>query len=54
LAETKRAPSLEQVKTCELVEELKKREGIEAHTVEPYKNFHISLIGPTIVLVITD
>lgn len=41
-------------KTCELVEELKKREGVKVHLTEPYENFEISVNGPAIVLVVTD
>jgi hypothetical protein len=41
-------------KTCELVEELKKREGVEAHWAEPYKDFEISVNGPAVVLVVID
>lgn len=45
---------IEDLKTCELVEELKKREGVEAHIAEPYENLTITTNGPAIVLVVTD
>ena len=41
-------------KTCELIEELKKREGVEAHWAEPYKDLTVGVNGPAIVLVVTD
>jgi hypothetical protein len=44
----------ENVKTCDLVEELKKREGVEVTIAEPYKDVTIHVSGPAIVLVITD
>lgn len=40
--------------TCELVEELKKREGVDAHIAEPYKDLTVSVNGPATVLVVTD
>lgn len=45
---------LEKVETCRLVEELKKREGVETHTAEPYKDLKVSVNGPAVVLVVTD
>lgn len=41
-------------KTYELVEELKTREGVEAHWAEPYKDLDISVNGPAVVLVVVD
>ena len=41
-------------KTCELVEELLKREGVEENWVEPYEKKDITVDGPAIVLVIID
>lgn len=46
--------SLKSYKTCELVEELKQREGVEAHTAEPYKDLEIKINGPAVVLVVID
>ena len=40
--------------TAALVEELKKREGVEAHIAEPYADLEVKVNGPAIVLVITD
>lgn len=42
-------------KTCELVEELKKREGVKFEFVEPYEDKEIGIIsGPAIVLTVID
>ena len=46
--------NIKDFKTCELVEELKKREGVEAHWAEQYKVLVIGVNGPAIVLVVTD
>ncbi len=46
--------NIKDFKTCELVEELKKREGVEAHWAEPYKDLTVDVNGPAIVLVVTD
>lgn len=45
---------LKKFKTCELVEELKKREGVEALLAEPYKDLTVDVNGPAVVLVIID
>ncbi|MFQ9516419.1 MAG: BC1881 family protein [Eubacterium sp.] len=45
---------LKDVKTCELVEELKNREGISHHWAEPYENKDIKVNGPALVLVVID
>jgi hypothetical protein len=45
---------LEEVKTCELVEELKRREGVMAVTVEPHADSIVKVNGPAIVLVVID
>ena len=45
---------LKDVKTCELVEELKKREGVEVKIVELHKDMSVSVNGPAVVLVIVD
>ncbi len=45
---------LRTVKTCELVEELKTREGVEVKYAEPYKDIDISINGPAIILIVTD
>lgn len=45
---------LETFKTCELVEELKKREGVKEVWAEPHVNIEIPVNGPAIVLIVTD
>ena len=40
--------------TRTLVEELKKREGVEMTTVEPHKDDLICVDGPAVVLVVID
>ena len=42
------------VKTCELVEELKQREGVETVLAGPYESQKVLVDGPAIVLVVTD
>lgn len=46
--------SLDNVSTKDLVEELRRREGVEATIAEPYEDVEIKVIGPAIVLVVTD
>lgn len=45
---------LKDVKTCELVEELKKREGVEVKITEPHKDMSVSVNGPATVLIVID
>ena len=45
---------LKDVKTCELVEALKKREGVEVKIAEPHKDMSVSVNGPAVVLVVVD
>ena len=45
---------LKDVKTYELVEELKKREGVEVKTAEPHKVMAVSVNGPAVVLIVVD
>lgn len=40
--------------TCELVEELKKREGVRTWWAEPESKIEINETGPVTVLVVTD
>lgn len=42
------------VSTKELVEELKKREGVRIEYAEPYQDKKISINGPAVILVIID
>lgn len=46
--------ALEAISTKSLVEELRKREGVEATIVEPYKQHNAHIEGPAILLEITD
>ena len=45
---------LSEFKTCELVDELRKREGVETHIAEPYQDATVSVNGPAVVLVVID
>lgn len=52
---------LSAVPTCELVEELRKREGVDSVNVEPYEPYSITIgdkteseQGPAVLLVIID
>ena len=45
---------LSEFKTCDLVDELRKREGVETHIAEPYQDVTVSVNGPAVVLVVTD
>lgn len=45
---------LTKVTTAALVEELKKREGVETHIAEPYADLEIGVNGPAIVFVVID
>lgn len=40
--------------TEQLVNELKKREGVETKIAEPYQDIELSVNGPAVVLVIKD
>lgn len=44
----------EKLSTKELVEELKKREGVKTEYVEPYQDRKLSGNGPAMILVIVD
>ena len=43
-----------EVKTCELVDEIEGREGVEKKEVSPYQTERITVEGPAIVLIVTD
>lgn len=45
---------LSQADTCELVEELKKREGVETRYAEPYEDITVEVNGPAIVFIVID
>ena len=45
---------LKSVKTVELVEELKKREGVRTEYAEPHADKEISVNGPAEILIVMD
>nr|DAY01774.1 MAG TPA: hypothetical protein [Caudoviricetes sp.] len=45
---------LEDFKTCELVAELKTREGVDCAMVEPYQQETLDVEGPAIILTVID
>lgn len=45
---------LSEFKTCDLVDGLRKREGVETHIAEPYQDVTVSVNGPAVVLVVID
>lgn len=45
---------LKNIQTKELVEELKKREGVQAEYAEPHQDKSISINGPAVILIIVD
>ena len=45
---------LSEFKTCDLVDELRKREGVETLIAEPYQDVTVSVNGPAVVLVVID
>lgn len=40
--------------TCELVDELMKREGVEPKFADPYETITVSIEGPATILVVID
>ncbi len=46
--------NLSAVPTCELLQELSSREGVETTTAEPYKDVQVRVNGPAVVLVVND
>ena len=45
---------LKDFETCELVKELKEREGVIVHWAEPYEDKEVNINGPALVLIIKD
>ena len=45
---------LKNIPTKELVEELKKREGVKAEYAEPYQDKVISINGTAVILIVID
>ncbi len=43
-----------EVPTVALVDELKRREGVETHIADPYADLEVKVNGPATVLVVTD
>ena len=46
--------TLKEIKTCDLVSELKLREGVCEHLAEPHKDLTVTVNGPAMVLVVID
>ena len=46
--------NLKDVKTCELVKELARREGVTKTIAVPYEDKTITVNGPAVVLVVED
>lgn len=46
--------NLSQIKTCDLVRELQKREGVAMKVAEPGEEIELEVSGPATVLVIID
>ena len=44
----------DEAKTCELVAEMRNREGVKQYDVPPYTMSGISVEGPVVVLVVED
>lgn len=42
------------VSTCDLVDELKTREGVAVEYAEPYRDISVKVNGPAVILVVTD
>lgn len=42
------------VKTFELMEELKLREGVKMEYAEPYQDKHLTINGPATILIVID
>lgn len=49
-----RMRELADIKTCDLVEELKKREGVDVHVVENRSDMFVMAEGPAVILMVTD
>lgn len=45
---------IEEISTCQLVEELKKREGVETIIVEPYEDVTFKTNGSAIIFCVID
>ena len=45
---------IEVMATCDLVEELSRREGVKIHRIGPYEDYALSVNGPAVILEIID
>lgn len=50
----KRTVDLKGIKTCELVGELRNREGVREEYAEPHQDYEIAVNGPAHVLIVFD
>lgn len=46
--------SKKQCETCELIEKLKNREGVETRYVNAYERKNIKVEGPVVVIIVKD
>ena len=46
--------TIKDIATCDLIAELRNREGVEVQTAEPYQDIAVSVNGPAVVLVVAD
>ncbi len=46
--------TIDEYTTYELIEELYRREGVEKHIAEPYKDVNVEVNGPAIILIVID
>lgn len=51
---TERSEKLKSFETRELVEELRKREGVAFEVAEPYEKKKVDIEGPAIMLIVID
>lgn len=52
--EKKKIRTIEKISTKELIEELKKRQGVTTEYAEPYQDKTVSVNGPAIILTVCD
>lgn len=45
---------LKKIPTCQLVEELTSREGVDSVTIEPYETAKPNIKGPAVILIVID
>ena len=54
LKSARKAAGLNEIPTCELVEELKKRQGVSWHIIGPNAEITVHEEGPIVVLAVFD